>query len=623
MAALLVFCTAWIPSQTAFAALPIVTLSQITSDGYAAIDTNSCAVDVNNLVTATVGDSTYQFTAYYSTSGEIMIGRRVPGSAAWTTLDSGINDAGHLSDDHDVIAIAIDGNGRMHMSWGMHNVPLNYSVSSASVMASNLSSLSFASRASDVTNPLGSGANVFVTYPQFYNIPGSGNLLFTYRSTTSTGGGSGNGDQYFSIYNAASDSFTDEKVMQGQVPNSTSSFNAYLNRMQFDSSGKLIVTWTWRDTSNWQTNSNVMFAQSPDNGVTWYRQGGTAQYTLPIIQSDSGGLAAQVGQVVWNLPQNTSYINQGSMALDKNDRPIVATYWAPGTTGTTIATSVPNSTTNNPNRQYMLVYYDGSQWRTSQVTNRTSDTAFDGPGGSSGQYVRDLGRPIVMVDQQNRVLVVGRSEDTSMGSYSNPNLGLNKNNIVVYYNEDLMTGSTISNSHWHTIILDSAQMGSYEPTYDSSLWNSSNMLNLFYEPTGLGSATAPVSVLQWSEQQYFATLEPKKGDLNLDGSVTAADIGSMMTALSDPDAFKAKNGLNAADLLALGDVDGDNVVTDADLQALLVQLANAGGASLATVPEPSALALFAGAMLVLLAIQRRCVPATADRTRPGSTGGSG
>ncbi len=65
------------------------------------------------------------------------------------------------------------------------------------------------------------------------------------------------------------------------------------------------------------------------------------------------------------------------MTVDNNDNPIVATYWAPGTTGSTNSTLPPNGTTNNPNRQYMLVYYDGTQWRTSQISERTSDTAFD------------------------------------------------------------------------------------------------------------------------------------------------------------------------------------------------------------------------------------------------------
>ena len=78
------------------------------------------------------------------------------------------------------------------------------------------------------------------------------------------------------------------------------------------------------------------------------------------------------------------------MTVDQHDRPIIASWRAPGIGNPnnigTNATLAPNATNNNPNRQYMVVYYDGTKWATSQVTNRTSDTSFD----SSGVSVRDL-----------------------------------------------------------------------------------------------------------------------------------------------------------------------------------------------------------------------------------------
>jgi len=115
-----------------------------------------------------------------------------------------------------------------------------------------------------------------------------------------------------------------------------------------------------------------------------------------------------------------------------------------------------------------------------------------------------------------------------------------------------------------------------------------------------GETSGFVSVLEWNEQRYFAIAEPKKGDLNLDGTLTVADIGSLEVALRDQNAFETKNGLMPSDLVALGDVDVDNIVTNADLQAILVKLANAGGAGSTTaVPEPStsALLLFGGLIL--------------------------
>ena len=56
-----------------------------------------------------------------------------------------------------------------------------------------------------------------------------------------------------------------------------------------------------------------------------------------------------------------------------------------------------------------------------------------------------------------------------------------------------------------------------------------------------------------------------------------------------------------ADLLAIGDINGDGVVNNADLQALL-NLLKSGGGSLAAVPEPSSLALTIFGAIAFLAV---------------------
>ena len=455
-------------------------LSTFGTNAYYAGDTNSCAIAVNNLWTDAA--SNYQFAAFYTTASEIMIGRRQVGAATWQVFDSGIADS-TISDDHDVIAIAVDSAGYMHMSWGMHNIPLQYAISNTPVTGAALGSISFTQLTSSNAPTLfpnsGDDTNE-VTYPQFYSIPNSSNLLFTYRNGGS-GGGSGNGNQYFDIYDPSTKTFSHTFAINGEL----TSVNAYLNRMVFDSNGNLLMSWTWRATPNWQTNSNIMFAQSPDDGTTWYQQGGTTQYTLPIIQS--GTPAASVAQVVEAIPQNSSFINQTSMTVDNSNNPLIATYLAPGWN--------TNTDSGNPNRQYVLYYYSGGEWKSTQITDRTSDTAID----TSGDDVRDLGRPIVLVDKQGRVLVVTRSEDTAMGSYgstSTPN-----NDLVVYYCTNLSSG----NPTWNSLTLNTTDMGEYEPTYDQNLWQSENKLSLFFEPVGLtGQTSGTVQTLDWNEQAYFA-----------------------------------------------------------------------------------------------------------------------
>ena len=466
------------------------TLAAIATNAYYSGDVNSCSIDINNLWTDTA--SNYQFAAYYNSAtpaAELMIARRQVGASAWQVFDSDISDSYFITnsgDDHDIIAIAVDSAGYMHMSWGMHNISLQYAISNTPVTGAALSSISFTQQtaANDPTLFPNSGTDTNeVTYPQFYTIPNSSNLLFTYRNGGS-GGGSGNGNQYFDVYNPSTKTFSHNFVVNGEL----TSVNAYLNRLVFDSNSNLLMSWTWRATPDWQTNSNIMFAQSPDVGTTWYKQGGSPQYTLPIIQS--GSPAASVAQVVENIPQYSSFINQTSMTVDNSNNPLIATYLAPN--------SNANTNSGNPNRQYVLYYYSGGQWNSTQVTHRTSDTAFD-IGAKSGADVRDLGRPIVLVDKQGRVLVIGRSEDTAMGSFANtttPN-----NDLVAYYSTNLSSG----NPTWNSLTLNTTDMGEYEPTYDQNLWQSQNELSLFFEPVGLtGQQSGAVQTLDWNEQAYFA-----------------------------------------------------------------------------------------------------------------------
>jgi hypothetical protein len=344
--------------------------------------------------------------------------------------------------------------------------------------------------------PSGGSTTNEATYPDFYNIPGSNDLLFAYRNG-GAGGGSGNGNEYFNVYDPQTKTWTNNLVINGEL----TSVNAYLNNLVYTSTGNLLMSWTWRATSNWQTNSNIMFAQSPDNGTTWYQQGGATKYDLPIIQKTVGGPGGDtdtksVAQVVENIPENDSFINQTSMTVDANNNPFIASYDTPNWN--------PSNDTGNPNRQYMLWYYTGTQWKTSQVSDRTSDTSID----TSGNDVRDLGRPLVLIDSAGRVLVVTRSENTAMGDFDSSAVdGPDENNIVVYWN----TVSSLDSADpmaWQSIALDSANMGESEPTYDSTLWNQDGILDLMYEPTDVNSSSAPqtLQVLEWNESAYFAAV---------------------------------------------------------------------------------------------------------------------
>src|SRR5262249_49125040 len=149
-------------------------------NGRANTDINSVAIKVNSLVT--IGN--YQFTSYYDANGKIIVGRRTIGADTWSLLRTQFT-ADDINDDHDVSSIGIDGDGILHMSWGMHDNNFLYTHSTASVLNNNPMSLIGASVGnSAAVNNMTGLYNTSVTYPVFYNLP-DGDLLFQYRNGVS------------------------------------------------------------------------------------------------------------------------------------------------------------------------------------------------------------------------------------------------------------------------------------------------------------------------------------------------------------------------------------------------------------------------------------------------------
>jgi hypothetical protein len=94
------------------------------------------------------------------------------------------------------------------------------------------------------------------------------------------------------------------------------------------------------------------------------------------------------------------------------------------------------------------------------------------------------------------------------------------------------------------------------------------------------------------------------GDVNFDGHVDASDITAMEAALTDPINYEKNHSLVNGDLLTAGDVNGDGVFNNADLQALLDYL-KSGQGSFTAIPEPSTLALLCLGGVGLLMRRRR------------------
>lgn len=433
--------------------------------GRANTDINAVPIRFNALTTM----GSYQFVSYYRDDGKLIVGRKQAGAANWELFPTQFT-ANNINDDHDVASIAIDGDGYLHMSWGMHANDFLYTKSTASVLNSNPINLI----GGDVGNSAALNSmtglnNTSVTYPAFYNLP-DGDLLFLYRT-----GVSGSGDYRIRRYDTATDQWSEEgagadKIWLGrQAPGSNlPDVNAYPNQLAIDSQGNIQATWTWRTSAaSFQTNHNINYARSSDGGATWTTMNGTP-YTTPIYETNA--------QVAIPIPENSSLINTTGMTVDKLGQPVVATWWAPGT---------PQG---DFRRQYMLAWYDQSQqqWRTSQISHRTIDNpnvVYDSN--------TDLARPIVVSDDSNRVVVAYRDNEGTNG-------------LTIAYSE------SPNRNDWKFVDLTTENLGDWEPVYDINRWNRDRVLSFLYQPSNLGQTSAPISVLEWDSKKFFADLHAPK-----------------------------------------------------------------------------------------------------------------
>jgi len=235
----------------------------------------------------------HQYVAYYSEDGFVVLAKRKLGSEQWEISKTPCK--GNVRDAHNTINIMVDGDGYLHLSWDHHNHPLRYCRSVAP------GSLELTDKM-----PMTGIKEKSVTYPEFYRLP-DGNLLFLYRD-----GRSGNGNVMMNHYDLKTKKWTQR---QDAFIGGEGQRNAYW-QMCIDKSGAIHISWVWREHGGVETNHDMGYAKSTDEGRTWRKSNGE-KYRLPITAA-SAEYAARI-------PQGHELINTTSMCADDKGRPYIAT----------------------------------------------------------------------------------------------------------------------------------------------------------------------------------------------------------------------------------------------------------------------------------------------------------
>lgn len=385
--------------------------------GYSSTSINTTVFRNNSIVTA----GNMQFIAYYDGEEYLVLGKRKLGNKKWEIQRSPYK--GKCSDAHNIISLMVDGTGYLHVSFDHHGNKLNYCRSKEPYSLELSEKIPMTGE--DETN---------VTYPEFYLLA-NGDLLFVYRS-----GSSGRGNLVMNRYSAYTQQWSrvHDVLIDGENQR-----NAYW-QLYVDEAGTIHLSWVWRETYMVETNHDLCYARSFDNGITWYKTSGE-QYTLPITMANA--------EIACAIPQNSELINQTSMSANKEGNPFIATYWR------SADSEIP---------QYRLVWHDGVKWQNGQVSNRQTPFSLKG----AGTKMIPISRPRIVVDG-NTVRYIFR--DQERGS-----------KVSIAYTDDVDKGV------WKVTDLTDFSVDAWEPTHDTELWKQKRKLHLFVQHTrqGDGEKTA-------------------------------------------------------------------------------------------------------------------------------------
>jgi len=410
----------------------------------------------------------YQFASYYGRDKKLLVARRsFEDPLRWSIFRTPF-ESRKATDPHTVSVIAVDGDGVLHLSWGMHKSILRYTHSKKP--ATNDESIEFLDETAASAVPL---RRAPITYPEFTAVPASGDLLFMFRT-----GRAGNGNYHLFRW------FVSERRWKALVDTANAALpwisgkphtpniaiSPYPTNLAFDRLNRIHVAWTWRSGNHapdvfkgYQSNHNVLYACSgPLTDVptapTWHRANGEAYERID----------ESTAKPVLLLPQGSSLINTWSLTTDDRDEPLIATWFA------------PRAAQGDHTRQYMLLRKQSEAWIAQQIGTRRAEGSGRLPESSLNEF--SMARPVILYED-GYIIVILRDHQNG-----------GRVTAAVKHGGD---------SHWDFIDLTNENAGLWEPSYDVERFRKDGILSMLYQPSGLGMHSHDVYVLEWNVRDFL------------------------------------------------------------------------------------------------------------------------
>jgi rhamnogalacturonyl hydrolase YesR len=407
----------------------------------------------------------WQYVAYYDGGRNVCVARRKLPAGEWEKLElAGYHFASN--DAHNTISLGIcERDGTIHLAFDHHVTALHYSVSKPGVATHPEKFKWDGSFFGPIHSDLEKGRPIVVTYPRFWNTP-DGGLQMHYRQ-----GSSGDGDNMLVDYHPETGTWSGTRQIdsskgkfQDDVGASTHR-NAYPNGYDYDDTGRLQATWTWRESAG-GVNHDLLYAYSDDRGVTWHTNDGAAINGPANI--DTPGLAVE------NISRRYGLMNNQAQAVDSKGQMHVV-MWS--STVETPPNAGPADIWGKPEERRYHHY-----WRTSD--GRWHEDVLPWIAGS---------RPRLYIDSRdNLILIFNQPQpDEAMAS-------------GIYFTEgDLMIVSASAKAHWEDWRVVTQEKGPFinEMLADPIRWKAQRILSIMVQQTPKVIGTpSPLRVIDYQWQ---------------------------------------------------------------------------------------------------------------------------